>query len=318
MLFSLQLFIRRDGRTFVEILDNCLEFSFEKALYVPYNEFRGVFYEDGAPTFTAGEIIKVMVTADAVPFHEGMPDEVSVERRGSGYRVRVKSRSYTLLLAQNQPYPRINTNVTLRSLCEANLTCSEISYENPTPTVGNIYVNEGSTVWEAAVAYCIKASGNYPFIRGSNIVRMTASNAAVIDYSGENITAQTCSVATGALLSDVYMKELGDTYPFEAHDTSAADMKIVRARYYPLDMQWLYDPQVGLQHKLDYSNKAVRTVGMTYEGWKSEELMDIASGGGDISGKRINRIRTVGSKRGVFTTVTAYIDRYGQRQEGTK
>lgn len=315
MVCQLWLLIKRDGIEQMEIMENCLEFGYEKALYVPYTQFYGTFYADGSPSFTAGEVIKITAAIDAVPFHMGLPDEVSIVRSGSGYRVRVKSRSYTLLLAQNQPYPRINSNVTLKSLCQANLTCSEISYEDPTPTVGNIYINEGSTVWEAAVAYCIKASGNYPFISGNNIVRMTVGNSRVIDYSDELITAQTSSLSTDAVLSDVYMKELGDTYPFEAHDSSAAEMGIVRTRYYPLDMQWLYDPQVGLQHKLDYSNKAVRTVGVTYAGWKMEELMDKASGGGEISGRRINRIKVTGNRRGIFTEVTAYLDRYGQRTE---
>ena len=310
MVCQLWLLIKRDGIEQMEIMENCLEFGYEKALYVPYTQFYGTFYAYGSPSFTAG-----VLDSKRHFIKPGLPDEVSIVRSGSGYRVRVKSRSYTLLLAQNQPYPRINSNVTLKSLCQANLTCPEISYEDPTPTVGNIYVNEGSTVWEAAVAYCIKASGNYPFISGNNIVRMTVGNSRVIDYSDELITAQTSSLSTDAVLSDVYMKELGDTYPFEAHDSSAADMGIVRARYYPLDMQWLYDPQVGLQHKLDYSNKAVRTVGVTYAGWKMEELMDKVRGGGEISGKRISRIKVTGNKRGIFTEVTAYLDRYGQRTE---
>ncbi|MBQ8965937.1 hypothetical protein [Ruminococcus sp.] len=293
-------------------LGECLEMMFEKALYVPYTRFEGVFYEDGAPDFMAGQILDVRVRLDGVEIHYGMADGVRVVQEGSGFRVRVKSRGYTLLLAQNEPYPRINSNVTLKSLCQANLVCSAVSYEEDTPVVRNIYVNEGSKVWDAAVAYCIKASGRYPYIHGAGTVMMTAGAAEYIDYSGCVVTEVFTEINSSSVLSDVYMKELEDDYPFEAHDTSAAAMGIVRSRYYPLDMQWLYDPQVGLQHKLDYSNRAMRTAGFTYEGWKQEDLMDIALSG-ITAGKRINYIRVIGGKRGIFTTVKAYDDRYGQK-----
>lgn len=292
----------------------CLGFVFEKALYVPYTRFVGSFYEDGLPDISALDVVGVRVRLGVNEIHSGLADEVKIERYGRGHRVRVTSRGYTLLLAQNEPYPRINTNVTLKTLCQTNLTSPYITYEDPTPVVGNIYVNEGSTVWEAAVAYCIKARGYYPFIRGKNMVRMTAGTRNTIDYLGVKKLSVVSSLDSRYLLSDVYMKELGDTYPYEAHDASAARMNIVRTRYYPLDMQWLYDPQVGLQHKLDYSNKGVRKVGMTYMGWLGEDLMDKASGESTLTGKNINYVKVVGGRKGITTTVMCYNDRYGQKE----
>ena len=293
----------------------CTGFEFEKALYVPYTKFSGVFITETAPAFKAGQVVSVRVMLDGIDIHEGLPDEAEITNNGKRWTIKVRSRGYTLLLAQNQPYPRINTNVTLRSVCQANLVCAKISYEDPTPVVGNIYINEGSTVWEAAVAYCIKAADRYPFIKGRNTVRMTYGTTTTIDYRHEQFISQMTALNSTAVLSDVYMKELGDTYPFEAHDPSAADMGIVRCRYYPLDMQWLYDAQAGLQFKLDHSNKAVRSCGITYPGWKREELMDTAAGGGDMSGKRINYIKILGLGRGIYTTVRAYDDRFGQKEE---
>lgn len=314
MQCSLTLVLKGSGGSFERTFTKCLGFVYEKALYVPYTKFTGEFFCDGAADISACDVLKVKAALDNTEIHFGMPDSVSFERCAYGYRVRVSSRGYTLLLAQNEPYPRINTNVTLQSLCTANLTHSQITYEDPTPQVANIYVKEGSTVWEAAVAYCIKASGAYPYIKGRNKVMMTTNGAGTVSYSGCTVTRHFDSIDTSMILSDVYMKELGDTYPFEAHDSSAAQMEIVRTRYYPLDMQWLYDPQVGLQHKLDYSNRAVRAEGMTYSGWLHEDIMDKATGG-LLAGRRIDRMRITGGKKGVFTTVWAYDDRYGQRQE---
>lgn len=310
----LLLKVRTGNTTAVKTFDECLGFVFEKELYVPYTRFSGVFYKDGLPEISAEDVVNVAVKIDTTEIHLGMPDEITIERMGKDHRIRVKSRGYTLLLAQNEPYPRINSNVTLKSLCQANLSCQYIGYEDPTPTVGNIYVNEGSTVWEAAIAYCIKAGGYFPFIKGKNLVRMTLGTQRTVDYSGAVILSQTDSMDSRYLLSDVYMKELGDTYPYEAHDPSAAYMGIVRCRYYPLDMQWLYDPQAGLQHKLDYSNKGVRKAGIKYMGWLGEDIMDKAAGVSILAGKNINYVKIEGNRKGIFTTVMCYDDRYGQKE----
>ena len=313
MQYRLMLEISDGGSKKTVSFMTCLGFSFEKALYVPYTKFSGIFYADGAPEFTAAGVTAVRFVLDGREIHYGMPDKVSIEKSVYGYRLRVTSRGYTLLLAQNEPYPRINSNVDLVSLCTGNLDCDKIIYEEPTPTVGNIYVKEGSTVWEAAVAYCIKASGRYPYIKGANQIYMNLRLVYDVDYTDCIITEEMNSSDSSMILSDVYMRELGEDYPFEAHDGAAAEKGIVRSRYYPLDMQWLFDPQVGLQHKLDHSNRGSRVFGMTYEGWKKEDLMYKAVGGGAVSGMRINFIRIVGSKKGIFTTVRAYDDRYGQK-----
>lgn len=293
-------------------LNNCLAFVYEKALYLPYAEFGGTFFGDASAPFDASQVLSVKAELNSAQLHYGMPDSIGIEQRGSFYRVKVRSRSYTMLLAQNEPYPRINTNVTLKNLCQRNLSCDRISYEDPTPTVGNIYVKEHSTVWDAAVAYCIKASGNYPYISGRNKVMMTMDDRRTVDISGRTLLEKESLAQSGRILSDVYMKELGDDYPFEAHDASAADMGIVRTRYYPLDMQWLYDPQVGLQHKLDISNRAARIKSCSYLGYMGEDLMDRVTGGG-LTGKRINSLKISGSPKGIITTLKAYDDRYGQR-----
>lgn len=314
MRCSLTLEIKSGGKTSYKACYGCVGFTFEKALYVPYTKFSGVFYEDGRPDITAGQVVSIRAYLNGREIHYGMPDRVSIIRGSHGYRIQVSSRGYTLLLAQNEPYPRVNSNVTLKSLCRKNLDCDRISYEDPTPNVSYIYVREGSSVWEAAVAYCIKAKGNYPYIRGTNKVCLTMEDTENIVYEDCALTTAETSADSSMILSDVYMKELEDDYPFEAHDSSAADMGIVRSRYFDLDMQWLYDAQTGLQHKLDMSNRGVRTRSMTYEGWQGEDLMDRAYHPEGIPNLRINFIRITGGKRGIFTTVRAYEDRYGQRR----
>ncbi len=306
--------VKNGDRVVMKGLDECTAFVYEKALYVPYTRFSGTFYEDGEPDISAEDVVSVRAWIGSNEIHHGLADEIRIEHTGRGHSIRVYSRGYTLLLAQNQPYPRINSNVTLKTLCENNLSSPYISYEDPTPVVGNIYVNEGSTVWEAAIAYCIKASGYFPFIKGKNMVRMTAGTQRTVDYSGAVMLSQVSMLDSRYLLSDVYMKELGDTYPYEAHDPAAAEMGIVRTRYYPLDMQWLYDPQVGLQHRLDYSNKGVRKMGIKYLGWLGEDIMDKAHGADMIEGKNINYIKAEGSRKGITTTVLCYDDRYGQKE----
>ena len=186
--------VKNGDRVVMKGLDECTAFVYEKALYVPYTRFSGTFYEDGEPDISAEDVVSVRAWIGSNEIHHGLADEIRIERTGRGHSIRVYSRGYTLLLAQNQPYPRINSNVTLKTLCENNLSSPYISYEDPTPVVGNIYVNEGSTVWEAAIAYCIKASGYFPFIKGKNMVRMTAGTQRTVDYSGAVMLSQVSAV----------------------------------------------------------------------------------------------------------------------------
>ncbi len=312
MDFTARLMIDRGSGEENLYLHLCLSFVYERELYMPYSSLRARFYlmED---EIKAEQVKTVYFYCDDVLKHKGLPDSINVKPINGGCIIDIVSRGHTLLLMQNEPYPRINTNVDLKKLITDNIDDDDIRYEDPTPTQRYIYVNERSTVWDAIVAYSIKATGYYPYIRNINIVRVTIGTPASFNYQSELMTESGTELLTENLLSDVYMQDVDDQYNFSAHSAVAQAAGIVRSRYYPLDNQWLYDPAVGLGHKLNYSCRGMKVKFFTYAGYKGEELMDRAYNCGDADGMRINAVRVVGSRKGIFTTVKCYDDMYGQK-----
>lgn len=294
------------------IMSACIRLTFIKDLYLSYTRAMGTFHSSAAADFAAEDVQKLTLYINGVQKHVGLPDEVTLRSSGTGYDISFSSRGYTLLLAQNEPYPRINSNVTLQTLIQNNLNIPEIDCEANTPNVQYIYVKENSTIWDAVWAYSIKATGNYPFIYGSNTVRVTYATNKTVDLANTVITDEGTLLNTKNLLSDVHMQDIDETYPYSAHDAQAGSYGIVRSRYYPLDNQWLYDPSVGLQARLDYSNRGVKGKFITYLGHKGEDLMDSLTNASALSGLRVNSITITADKNGLRTRLTAYDDRYGQ------
>lgn len=290
----------------------CVKFTFDKDLYRCYTRAMGTFYSPAPADFTADMVIKIFLRINGVVRHVGIADSVTLSPCGSGYTLSFSSRGFTLLLAQNEPYPRINQNVDLKSLIERNLDISDITCENDTPVVNYIYVKERSTIWEAVAAYAIKAMGHYPYIRSHNKVSVSYDVGNTVSLEGVRLTAQSSALSTADLLSDVHMMDIDDTYSYEYHDSEAGKYGIVRSRYYPLDNQWLYSPVRGLQAKTDYSRRGQKVRSLTYQGCLNEDLMDTVTNCGAMTGMRVNAVRVTGDRRGMFTTVKAYIDGYGQ------
>lgn len=310
MTITLKLILKNNT---YRTLDCCMSFSFDKELYMPFTKARGKFFLPTAADFDVRNVKTIELYIGGTLRHSGMPDNISIRPyAGSGRVISFVSRGYTLLLMQNEPYPEINSNVDLRSLVERNMTVPQIICEDPSPTVNYIYVKEKSSVWDAVVAYSIKALGNYPYIRSTNTVCVEIGSRGTVNCSNCTITDEGRVLDTSNILSDVHMidEDLGVQY--DAHDPDAVDIGIVRSKYYPLDRQWLYSPQTGLQAKLDYSNRAIKQSFITYTGTLGEDIMDTISGT-SLNGLRISRIHTWGSKDGVFTTIYAYHDRYAQK-----
>lgn len=290
----------------------CIAFSFEKELYMPFTKASGIFWSDVSVNFGAWDVMTVQLFINGELRHSGMPDSLKLSSYAGGTRIDLSSRGYTLLLMQNEPYPEINTNVTLKSLVEENLTVPQITCEDPTPEERYIYVKEKTSVWDAVTAYSIKAVGNYPYIRGCNDICVTIGERSNFNLSSCDIIDEGTALDTSNILSDVHMIDADFELQYDAHDSSAVDIGIVRSKYYPLDQQWLYSPDVGLNAKFNYSNRGIRSSFLTYAGALGEDLMDTANNC-SLDGKRISYVRVRGNKNGIFTTLKAYDDRYAQR-----
>lgn len=305
---SVKLEVVMQGGGFIFFTD-CISFSFEKERYLPYAKAEGKFLITSNPGFSVWQVIKLCLWINGVRRHCGIPDTISLVCGKEGYVLSFSSRGYSLLLSQNEPYPEINSNVTLGSLISKNLSVSEISWEQNTPQVGYIYVKEKSTVWDAVTAYSVKAVGNYPYIRGENKVCITSDGSGETDLSSVNIIEEGSGIKSAQLLSTINMEDINGEYSYTRSDETAAQLGIVRNKYYPLDRQWLYNPDDGLKAKLNYAARGVREVSIVYIGSLGEDIMDKIKSS-ILGGRRVHYLKVWGNRQGMFTLLKSYEDAY--------
>lgn len=289
---------------------DCIYTIWERELYTPYSKIYGSFLCRQLTFSQLSDTVSICLYIDSILCHKGIPDKL--ELNGSSAVLTFSSRSFTLLLGQNQPQPKINPEVNLSDLLKKNISSEEITCEENTKTVNYIYVKENSTVWDAISAYALKAYGTYPYIKG-NKVMVTCSNSAEIDISSSATVDSSFGLDTSLILSDVYMADEEGSYTYHCRNEDALKMGIQRVKYLPLDRQWLSDVQLGLKGKLDFSGRGIKFLSLTCLGFKNAELMDkLSSSDSSLNGKRINSIRVTTNKKGTFTTIKCYDDHFGQ------
>ena len=288
----------------VKLSANCINFIFEKDRYTPYTKAEGSFifnYDD--VDLSKAQLVKLFINGELK--HEGIPDRLVLTQTSKGKILTFSSRGFTLLLGQNEPCPGINSDVNLEDIISKNISVSQISWETPTDKVNYIYVKEKSTVWDAVCAYGIKSCGVYPYIKGLNTVAVTSSDKQT-DYSGTKLVSKGRGLDTTLVLSEVYMADINGDYTYHCESSAAKDMGIERKKYYPLDRQWLSDPEIGLNAKLDYSARKMNDLRAVYAGYKGEDLTDTITNLYDgINGRRISYLKVRGSAKGIFTEIRA-------------
>lgn len=290
----------------------CIYTVWERDIYTPYSKIYGTFLCENINFSQLSDTVSLCLYVNSILYHKGIPDKLDFNFGASSNLLNFSSRGFTLLLGQNQPQPKINSNINLSDLLTKNISSPEITCEENTKTVNYIYVKENSTVWDAVTAYCLKAYGTYPYIKG-NKVMATCSNSPVTDFSSPKIVNYSFGLDTTLVLSDIYMSDEEGNYKFHSQNDDTLKMGIQRVKFIPLDRQWLSDTQLGLKGKLDFSKRGMKFKSCTYLGFNGENLMDkISSLHESLNGKRINSLRVTTNKKGTFTTVKCYDDFFGQ------
>lgn len=290
-------------------LEDAVSFSFERERYRCYTVFNGVFKGECDPA--AVREVRFYLNNDLL--HRGTPDSLICETRGSAGLVRVRSFSFTMSLGQNELEPGIVSGANLLSLLRrSNAPTTDLSIESNTPAVNYVYINEHTTLWEAMCVYTAKAYNSQPFIKNQNTVWCTAGTST-FNYNSEQLVGTAQGVDIGGIISDAYTVDNYGEYTISRVDEFARQRHISKQRYYPLDMEWSYDPQAGLKYHMGVSHAGRQYKEFTYVGFKGEQLTDRALLGNPriaILNGRICYIRVEGSPKGIFTTVRCYTDIY--------
>lgn len=301
---DLKLILRNTTNTNYEF-SRCISFFFAKDAYTPYTSFEGTFITEKDDI---ANIKEVLFSADENVIHHGLVDSVDFCTLQGHKVIKVRSKGFTSLLCQNQPKPGLKPDSDLSTLM-AEFTIPNVTYES-TALLNYIYIKEGSTLWDAAANFNFRLNGGYPYIEGTNTVRVTLKPPV------EKTVQQSDIIKTGVIydyskiISHLHMKDVDGTYDaFSRVNLFAVNRQLIRHKQIPLDMQYLSAPDTGLLFKLNFSQRGCRCHYVQYAGYSGEDLNDLVSFG-DVSLQRIKKIELSGGKGMVKTLLGVYADAF--------
>ena len=289
------------------IFDKIISFSFRKDIYQSYTSFGAKISGSISEPENISEII---FKINEKIIHHGLSDNISIEISSGNSIISVSSRSFTSLLIQNQIESGVKTNISINSLMESYYDFPYITHED-SEEKSYIYVKSNSNMWDGIVNLSYKIHGTYPYIRGTNHIRMTlVENPVVFEYDDNNIISRGISTAENKLISHFHMSDINGNFgEYELCDNDVISHNIVRHRFFELDRQFLYNPQQALEYRSAYSSRGRRKIFCKYAGYNGEDLSDIVTFG-TIDNERIGAVTITGNSSGIITETAIYKDKF--------
>lgn len=289
------------------VFDKILSFSFRKDIYQSYTSFGAKISGSLSEPENVSEIL---FTIDSKTIHHGLSDNISVEISGGNSMISVSSRSFTSLLIQNQIESGLKTDISINSLIKSYYNLPYVTHEDSNEK-SYIYVKSNSNMWDGIVNLSYKIHGTYPYIRGTNCIRMTpVENPALFEYDDSNIISRGISTAERKLISHFHMSNVSGKFgEYELSDSDIISHNIVRHRFFELDRQFLYNPQQALEYRSAYSSRGRKKVFCKYIGYNGEDLSDIVNFG-TINNMRIGFLNITGNNSGIITETGVYKDKF--------
>lgn len=293
----------KDGTTLET--DRIAVFRCSKERYTPYSTL----------TVTAetecsnGAIVKVDFSIDGKLVHSGIMDSVSVVKSEGRSLLKITSRGFASMLAQNEIQPGTLTAISLDKLMSQYMTIPNVTWQSSSDTVRYIYVKEHDSQWTAITCLGLTLHETYPYIGAVNEIRLTpADNPLVV--TPDKILEEGIRGDYSRMVSDYHMKDVNGSYTYHYSDGFAEDRGIIRHKYIPYDRQYIALDDLGLQYKLNFTERGCSAAFVSYIGYSGEELRDkvVFSDG---TTHEISAVDICGNaKKGVYTKLTCYSDRY--------
>lgn len=286
--------------------NNILSFTFIKDAYTPYTTLSAKIHA-GEDTYMS--ISEILFYVGDKLIHHGLID--SLERTVSDGRsiVTLTSRGFTSLLSQNQLEPGMYTNISVNKLMDGFYTLPYITHEDNSDESNYIFVKSSSSMWDGIVNLSYKLCGTYPYIRGTNCVRIThEENPYIFSYDSNTLISSGCTYSYRRRISDFHMADLDGNYgSYEYTDNNVINRKIIRHKYFELDKQFLYEPENALVYRDKLADRAHFRYFCKYCGYNGEDLFDKVSFD-YVNQRRITSIEITGSSKGIFTELGVYYD----------
>lgn len=242
--------------------------------------------------------------------HHGTIDKFEFFKHDGKEKISVYSRSFTAQLCLSQPMPQVLYNVTLDDIFGLLETFPNVTYTQNTIGAKYMCFKENGSIWDAICAYGIKAYNFYPYIAPQAKVCVTRPESVNTIVPSGSIIKLAHGGGDRGVLTDIYMLDLEEEYTY---NVSLDINTFKRTKYIPLDKQWLTDPNVGLNYKINYYSKARNYYKILYTGYSKENLLDKINIYGKL--REISRVKFFGTSKGVFTELTCYQDNFCENSE---
>lgn len=289
--------------------DAILSFTFRKEKYIPYTMLSARFSADGVSSLISAAEAKLYVGGILV--HYGLIDTLSQTYEDGVNMVRIVSRGFTSLLCQNQIEPGFRNGVSINNLMDSFYTLPHITHENNSDSSSYIFVKSSSSMWEAVANLAYKLCGTYPYIRGTNCVRITAAPSPLeFTFSDSDITAKGTDLNFRRSASHFHMSDiLGNYGDYEYEDTSISALGIVRHIYFELDKQFLNEPESALRYRDKFLSRGMRRRFIRFCGYNGCDLSDVVTFE-NVTNRRVDTVSVTGSEKGIFTEIGVFNDRF--------
>ncbi len=285
--------------------DRIVNFRCVKERYTPYSTLSA----SAETECNRSDVVKVDFSVDGKLVHSGITDLLSVTRSEGRSLLKITSRGFASMLAQNEIQPGVLTMISLNELMSNYMTIPNVTWQNSDETVRYIYIKDHDSQWTAVTCLALTLHETYPYISGVNEIRLTpAENSLAV--TPKKIIEEGIRGDCSRMVSDYHMKDVNGNYTFHYSDGFAEERGIVRHKYIPYDRQYIALDDMGLQYKLNFTERGCNAAFLTYLGYSGEELRDkvVFSDG---TTREISAIEICGNtKRGIFTKLICYFDRY--------
>lgn len=286
-----------------------LSFKIVKEYYTPYSTLtvQAVCSMEIGTLYKKAELI-----LNGKAIHSGLVDTATINRISDFKTINITSKSFTVLLCQNQLAPELKSSVSLSSLIDSFITIPEISHEDNQDIVNYIYIKNTSTLWDAVINLTHKINGGHPYVRENNKVMVSLKDdASILELPQSLVTSTGMGLDTTKIVSDIHMQDIDGNYnTYNLNNQYASNLNIVRHKHIDLDRQYLSNPQDALIHRINFSMRGYYFVYATYNGYQGEDIGDYVNFYNYYPKSRVSKLEITGSNGNVFTKVYAYTDNY--------
>ncbi len=289
------------------ILNNGFTFHFVKERYTPYTHLHLKFYNSYKIDYP---ITYVSLYINSKLVHFGLVDTCEYICENNTYSNDIYSKGFTSLLTQNQMTPGLVSDISLNSLMTDYYTIPEITYEDDAEIANYIFCKDGSTMWNAVENLTQKLYDTYPYIRGTNCVRMSAPDD-VITVTPTDIISRGTLRDYRRVVSHYHMQDInGDYGVYNSTNALANECAIVRHKEISLDKQFLNDPTISLGHKMKFCMRGYFSKYIEYAGYLGEDLCDRITCADWLDNAEISKIDVYGNGKYIKTRIDCYFDEY--------